>query len=169
MEAKVLLFSTILIFAYVSFPVYSWDDDECTYVIYVQTGNAKSATTYAKVNLELRDKYFNRLNITNLQSWGIMSKYHYYFKRGNLDTFAVKGKCLKGPICSMTLSHDNTGVSPGWYVDYVEVTSIAPSRGCRKINFPVNAWLAINEPPFGTASRGVYLCDDIIGDDGKCS
>lgn len=140
-------------------------DDDCTYVIYVQTGDAKYATTHATVNPQLRDKYFDLLNITNLQSYGVMGKQHYYFKEGNLDAFAIKGKCLRGPLCSMTLSHDNTGVSPDWYVDYVEVTAIAPNHGCRTTKFPVNAWIAGDKPPFGSASWGVYLCDEIINHD----
>lgn len=147
-------------------------DDECIYVVYVQTGNTEAATTHARVSLELRDKYVNRLNITNLQSWGLMGKHHYYdyFRRGNLDVFSVKGKCFNGPFCSMTLSHDNTGVSPSWHVDYVEVTSVAPNRHCRKIKFPVNAWLSVDQPPRGFASHGVYLCDEmIVADHANCS
>ncbi|XP_010670539.2 PLAT domain-containing protein 3 [Beta vulgaris subsp. vulgaris] len=160
MEAKLILFTSIFILA--PFSAFSWDD-YCTHVIDVKTGNGNSATTYATVSLEFRDKYINRLNITNLQSRGIMSKSHYYFRRGNLDTFAVKGRCFNTSICSMTLSHDNTGVSPDWYVDYVEITSITPNHGCRKLKFTVNAWLAADKPPLGSASRGVYLCDEIIG------
>ncbi|CAO2816109.1 unnamed protein product [Amaranthus hypochondriacus] len=169
MESKLLLFKIVfIILASLPFFVYSKDDD-CTYVIYVQTGRINHATTYATVSLELRDTYFDRLNLTNLQSWGIMSKNHYYFRRGNLDIFSMKGKCFKGPICSITLSHDNTGVSPSWYVDYVQLTTIAPSRGCRSTYFPINAWVAIDNWPYGSARRGVYLCDEIVRHERKCS
>ncbi|KAL2898170.1 PLAT domain-containing protein 3 [Bienertia sinuspersici] len=169
MEIKLLIFSIIFIVAFLLFPAYA-KDDVCTYIVYVQTRYAEDATTHANVKLVLRDTYFQDINITNLKSWGIMSKYHhYYFRRGNLDAFAFKGKCMKGPLCSMTLSHDNTCVAPSWYVDYVEVTAIAPNRGCRKIKFPVNAWVAVDKPPYGSARWGVYLCDEIVRDHGNCS
>ena len=138
-------------------------DRDCTYVIYVQTGDVQNAGTYATVSLELRDIYTNRVNITNLRSWGLMGgSWHDYFRRGNLDAFAGKGKCLEGPVCSITLSHDNSSIGPGWYVDFVDVTSVAPHGSCRKVRFPVNAWLAFDEPPYYSTRRGVYLCDEVV-------
>ncbi|KAK9741905.1 hypothetical protein RND81_03G136800 [Saponaria officinalis] len=169
MDVKLLiLWVTLFCASFLASNVYSWDNYDCTYVIYIKTGDTQTAGTHAKVSLELKDIYLNKVNVTNLSTHGVMGKWYEYFQSGNTDAFAIKAKCLKGPVCSITLSHDNSGFAPGWYVDSVDVTVISPRLGCRKTNFPIGGWLASDEAPFNTR-YGVYLCDEIVHFGSKCS
>ncbi|KAL9247774.1 hypothetical protein vseg_021169 [Gypsophila vaccaria] len=159
---------TFFLASFLASNVYSWDDYDCTYIIYVKTGDQPTAGTNAKVSLELKDIYLNKVNVTNISSHGVMgNKWYEYFQRGSMDAFAIKGKCLKGPVCGLTISHDNSGFAPDWYVDSVDVTAISPRRGCRKTNFHVNGWLAFDKAPYSTR-LGVYLCDEIVHFESNC-
>ena len=44
-----------------------------------------------------------------------------YFQEGEEDSFPISLPCLFLPLCSLTLSHDNTGPYPEWHVQKVAV------------------------------------------------
>ncbi|XP_054822965.1 PLAT domain-containing protein 3-like [Prosopis cineraria] len=123
--------------------------DQCRYIVRVKTGDRKDAGTDSIISLKL-SSFGNSFTINNLQDWGIMGPGHDYFERGNLDVFSGNGPCLR--VCGITVTSNGEGNKPGWYLDYVEVTSTGP-----KVAFPVNQWLALDEWPHHLYAN-VNLC-----------
>ncbi|PWA52987.1 root storage protein [Artemisia annua] len=117
----------------------------CVYTIFVKTGTADSAGTDATISLILNDAYGSEVNIPNLDRYGEMDPGHNYFENGNIDKFSITTSCMKSPVCSITLSSDNSGGKPGWYVDYVQVVTSKGAVG--DITFEFYGWLAEDEPP----------------------
>lgn len=77
-----------------------------------------------------------------------MGQGHDYFEIGELDIFSGKARCLPSPICLLSLTSDGSGVYPGWYVNYVEVTMIrVGAQYCVRQHFNVEQWLAPNDLP----------------------
>ncbi|XP_054823580.1 PLAT domain-containing protein 3-like [Prosopis cineraria] len=113
--------------------------NQCRYVVRVKTGDREHAGTNSVISLKL-SSLGNSFTINNLQNWGIMGPSHDYFERGNLDLFSGNGPCLR--VCAIAVASNGQGTKPGWYLDYVDVTSTGP-----KSAFSVNQWLAINEWP----------------------
>ncbi|KAK4268152.1 hypothetical protein QN277_024842 [Acacia crassicarpa] len=112
--------------------------NQCQYLVRVQTGDRSSAGTDSKISLKLFNTLSGEsLTVKNLEDWGIMAPGHNYFERGNLDVFSRSSPCID--VCAMTVTSDNTGYKPGWFLDFVEVT-ISGSIS-KKISFPVNRWL----------------------------
>ncbi len=58
------------------------------------------------------------------------------FENGQLDTAALSGVQNVGEITSITISHDNSGIGPGWYLEYVEIEVDG-----QKKRFVLNGWL----------------------------
>ncbi|KAL1198505.1 PLAT domain-containing protein 2 [Cardamine amara subsp. amara] len=77
-----------------------------------------------------------------------MGSGHNYNENGNLEIFTGKEKCLPSPICLLTLTSDGSGNKPGWYVDYVEVTTAKVGSVRTVQRFYVQQWLAIDESPY---------------------
>ncbi|KAM7059204.1 polycystin-1-like protein 3 [Molossus nigricans] len=105
------------------------------YLVQVSTGYRRRASTTAKVV------------ITLYGSEG-RSEPHYLcdsqkavFERGGLDIFLLSTQSSLGELHSLRLWHDNSGVSPAWYVNQVIVSDIA---GNRKWHFLCNCWLAVD-------------------------
>ncbi|PWA69347.1 root storage protein [Artemisia annua] len=109
-------------------------------------GTADSAGTDATISLILNDAYGSEVNIPNLDRYGEMDPGHNYFENGNIDKFSITTSCMKSPVCSITLSSDNSGGKPGWYVDYVQVVTSKGAVG--DITFEFYGWLAEDEPPY---------------------
>ncbi|XP_054823683.1 PLAT domain-containing protein 3-like [Prosopis cineraria] len=86
------------------------------------------------------DSSGNGFIINNVEDWGLMEARHDYFERGNLDVFSGTGPCIG--VCTIAVTSNGEGNKPGWYLDYVEVTSNG-----HKVSFPVNQWLALDEWP----------------------
>ncbi|KAF4010845.1 hypothetical protein G4228_001843 [Cervus hanglu yarkandensis] len=105
------------------------------YLIEVSTGYRRRAATTANVV------------ITLYGSEGRSEPHHLcdsqkaVFERGGLDVFLLGTPSSLGELHSLRLWHDNSGVSPSWYVSQVTVTDIA---GKRKWHFLCNCWLATN-------------------------
>ncbi|XP_028790933.1 PLAT domain-containing protein 3-like [Neltuma alba] len=116
---------------------------QCQYIVRVKTGDRNDAGTDSIIGLKLTSSSVNSFTVNNLQSWGIMAPGHDYFERGNLDVFSGRGTCLS--VCAVTVTSNGEGNKPGWYLDFVEITV---SGGLsRKVAFPVNQWLALDEWP----------------------
>nr|XP_023493010.1 polycystic kidney disease protein 1-like 3 isoform X3 [Equus caballus] len=105
------------------------------YLIEVSTGYRRRATTTAKVV------------ITLYGSEGQSEPHHLcdsqkaVFERGGLDVFLLSARSSLGDLHSLRLWHDNSGVSPSWYVNQVIVSDVA---GKRKWHFLCNCWLAMD-------------------------
>ncbi|XP_028761123.1 PLAT domain-containing protein 3-like [Neltuma alba] len=116
---------------------------QCQYIVRVKTGDRKDAGTDSVIGLKLTSSSGDSFTVNNLQSWGIMAPGHDYFERGNLDVFSGTGTCLS--VCDITVTSNGEGNKPGWYLDFVDITV---SGGLsRKVAFPVNQWLALDEWP----------------------
>ncbi|KAL0711232.1 hypothetical protein Bca4012_018210 [Brassica carinata] len=117
--------------------------EECTYTIGIQTGTRADSGTDSVIGVVLADKSGEYTEFKNL---GISTR-HDYFENGDFDEYSGTGSCLPGPVCYMKLTSDGSGNKPGWYVEYVDVTTDkAGSRG-KFIRFSVEQWLAIDENP----------------------
>lgn len=119
--------------------------------MYVQTGNIPYAGTTSNITIFLSDNTKAELPIVNLQSWGLMGPTHNYFRPGEVDLFAGKGPCLRGPVCGLILVLDGFD---SWYCDYIEVTTVGLGKSCSYKHFVVNKWFDVN------AGTAVILQDE---------
>ncbi|XP_039707853.1 polycystin-1-like protein 3 isoform X3 [Pteropus medius] len=105
------------------------------YLIQVSTGYRRKASTTAKVV------------ITLYGSEGQSEPHHLcdsqkvVFERGGLDVFLLSTQSSLRELHSLRLWHDNSGVSPSWYVNEVIVSDMA---GKRKWHFLCDCWLAMD-------------------------
>ncbi|XP_027078126.1 PLAT domain-containing protein 3-like [Coffea eugenioides] len=124
-------------------------DPDCVYTLYIRTGSVFRAGTDSSISLTLYDANGYGMQIDNLVTWGgLMGPDYDYFERRNLDIFSGRGRCLVGPVCSMNLTSDGSGFNPGWYVNYVEVTTTGVHTACFQEQFTVEQWLATDVLPF---------------------
>ncbi|XP_054823201.1 PLAT domain-containing protein 3-like [Prosopis cineraria] len=131
-----LLFQLSLLINFVA--IASSQFQQCRYIVRVKTGDRQDAGTNSIISLRISSPY-NSITIDNIEDWGIMGPGHDYFERGNLDIFSGMGPCLS--VCSLVVTSNGQGNQPGWYLDYVDITSIGP-----KVTFMVNQWLALESP-----------------------
>ena len=124
-------------------------DDDCVYTIYAQTGWGIGSGTDSIIGLKLYDTNGSLVDIENLVAWGgLMGPDHDYFESGNLDIFSGRGRCLDEPVCAINVTSDGSGILPGWYCEYVQVTSIGPQIPCAQQNFKIEQWIAPEIYPF---------------------
>lgn len=122
---------------------------KCVYTIYIRTGSILKAGTDSKLTVDMWGQNGDGVRITDIESWGgLMGQNYDYFERGNLDVFSGRGPCLEKPICAMRLVSDGSGPHPGWYCNYVEVTTTGPHIQCAQQRFDVEQWLATNAYPY---------------------
>ncbi|XP_051143532.1 PLAT domain-containing protein 3-like [Andrographis paniculata] len=142
-----LLLSTLLCLSS-SFSSSTKMQNKCVYTIYARTGSIVKAGTDSRVSLVLGDSSGNSVWIPNLKHWGLMGQDHDYFERANLDIFTGRGRCMGRPVCRVNVTSDGSGTRPGWYLNYVEVTSTGPHIPCSQSLFHVEQWLALDVPPY---------------------
>ncbi|PSR93319.1 PLAT domain-containing protein [Actinidia chinensis var. chinensis] len=121
---------------------------DCVYTLYIQTGWGITAGTNSKISATLGDSMGRSVWAPDLEDWGLMGWDHDYFERANLDIFAGRGPCFRGPLCRLNLTSDGSGAHHGWFCEYVEVTSTGPHTECSQTLFYVNQWLVSNAPPY---------------------
>uniref|UniRef100_A0A671EH09 Polycystin 1 like 3, transient receptor potential channel interacting n=1 Tax=Rhinolophus ferrumequinum TaxID=59479 RepID=A0A671EH09_RHIFE len=105
------------------------------YLIQVSTGYRRKASTTAKVIITL---YGSEGRTEPHHLWDSQKA---VFERGGLDVFLLSTQSSLGELHSLRLWHDNSGVSPSWYVNQVIVSDMA---GKRKWHFLCNCWLAVD-------------------------
>ncbi|PIN26759.1 hypothetical protein CDL12_00478 [Handroanthus impetiginosus] len=142
----------------------SADRPECIYGIYVQTGTVPRAGTHSVISLTLSDEFAWRLEIPNLEDWGLMGPGHNYFETGQLDIFGGKGPCLAGQACGLNLTSDGSGPYHAWYCDYVKVVTFGVEKECSQEHFAVNQWLS-KDPPY-KLSTAINKCIPRMGING---
>ncbi|XP_075870025.1 lipoxygenase homology domain-containing protein 1 [Nelusetta ayraudi] len=111
--------------------------EETTYTIQIKTGDVAAAGTDAKVwiivfgengdtgTLLLRDS--NKSN---------------KFERKQVDMFRFSDILSLGELSKVRVWHNNSGVAPGWFLEYVEVKDELLDKTFR---FPCDRWLAKND------------------------
>ncbi|XP_016364977.1 lipoxygenase homology domain-containing protein 1-like [Sinocyclocheilus rhinocerous] len=118
-----------------------------TFTMRVKTGEKKSAGTDANVYAILYGTK-DDTGIINLKS----SKNHRNkFELGLIDEFTIEAVDI-GKLKRIRIGHDNAGVSPGWFLDWVEID--APSLG-QLLRFPCGRWLDKGKDD-GAIDRDLY-------------
>ncbi|KAJ4849050.1 hypothetical protein Tsubulata_031308 [Turnera subulata] len=142
MEPKTVLLASLLFFCFSA----SVSAEKCVYSLQVKTGTMLWAGTDSKISLNLMTETGEVVSVDNLESWGIMGDDYDYFEQGKLDIFSGIDKCLSGPVCKMNVTSDGEGLHPGWYLCYIDVTTIKPGAKCSHQKFVVDQWLDAEAP-----------------------
>ena len=121
------------------------------YQIAVVTGDKLGAGTDACVYATLfgpRGKHTPRIPLK--------SKERDLFERGKTDLFKIFTNYV-GPIQKIRIEHDNTGKSPGWFLERIVITDLKNP----KVNYfcPCGKWLDRNEDD-GLICRDLVATDD---------
>uniref|UniRef100_A0A803U0L0 Lipoxygenase homology PLAT domains 1 n=1 Tax=Anolis carolinensis TaxID=28377 RepID=A0A803U0L0_ANOCA len=117
------------------------------YEVVTVTGDIRGAGTDANVFVIL----FGEFGIT--PKVHLTSKSCSAFERSKTDVFRVRTNNV-GTIKKIRIEHDNTSMSPSWYLDRVIVTDM--SRPHLRFYFPCNNWLSKDD------GDGLYV-RDLIG------
>ncbi|CAL1530708.1 unnamed protein product [Lymnaea stagnalis] len=123
-------------------------DGDYKYQISIVTGRCIGAGTTANIGLKLygtQDKGKAR----NLTKPGA-------FHRNCHDTFIVAYDANLGDITKILVWHDNTGLSPSWYLSHIEVKDVQTKK---KFTFLVNSWLSL-EMDNGILQKLVIAADE---------
>ncbi|KAK0047965.1 polycystin-1 [Biomphalaria pfeifferi] len=118
------------------------------YKITIVTGRSFGAGTSANVGLKL---YGNQCKgqMRHLTKMGA-------FQRNCHDSFLVAFDTSLGEVTKMMIWHDNSGLSPSWYLSHVIVQDVQTKT---KYTFIVNSWLSL-EMEDGTIQKTVMVADD---------
>uniref|UniRef100_A0A6B2KWS8 PLAT domain-containing protein n=1 Tax=Arcella intermedia TaxID=1963864 RepID=A0A6B2KWS8_9EUKA len=105
-----------------------------TYEVSVKTGSNRGSGTDANVFIEIKGKKLTsgKRKLDNM--WN-------NFEAGQTDKFLIESIDV-GTVKSIIIGHDNTGVGPGWYVDWISVVNLSRKK---TYNFPVSRWFAKDE------------------------
>ncbi|KAJ8405697.1 hypothetical protein AAFF_G00316770 [Aldrovandia affinis] len=121
-----------------------------TYTLKIKTGDKKYAGTDANVFAILYGEKDDS-GIINLKA---CKSHKNKFERAMVDEFSVEAVDI-GTLRKLRIGHDNSGGSPGWFLDWVEIN--APSLG-QKLRFPCGRWLDRGEDD-GVIIRDLYPTD----------
>ncbi|XP_029436484.1 lipoxygenase homology domain-containing protein 1 [Rhinatrema bivittatum] len=108
-----------------------------TYTVRVKTGDKKNSGTDANVFLIL----YGAIDDTGFVNLKASKTNKNKYERGKTDVFTVEAVNI-GELKKLKIGHDNTGNSPGWFLDWVEID--APSLG-QCMRFPCGRWLDKSE------------------------
>ncbi|KAL6113992.1 loxhd1 [Pungitius sinensis] len=111
--------------------------EKTTYIIQVQTGDAGGAGTDANVFVMVFGEYGDTGTLPLKQSTNRNK-----FERKMKDVFRFPDMLSLGELSKIRVWHDDTGPSPGWRLDYIDVKDEAMDQTFR---FPCDRWLAKNE------------------------
>ena len=113
-----------------AFPDY--DFTPVTYLVTVFTGDRLGAATDARVSVELHGENGHSGKQPLLGKAGAPEP----FQRGARDRFKIDWPDL-GRLREITLSHSNTGMTPGWFVDKVLIQNLKTKK---KWTYTVHRW-----------------------------
>uniref|UniRef100_F7CL93 Lipoxygenase homology PLAT domains 1 n=1 Tax=Ornithorhynchus anatinus TaxID=9258 RepID=F7CL93_ORNAN len=125
--------------------------EDNSYEVQVITGKVPNAGTDANVFLNIYGEEYGDTGERPLWSSENMNK----FEEGQVDTFTINAIDL-GPLKKLRIRHDNSGNSPGWFLDRVEVTD---QNNEITYYFPCQRWLAVDEDD-GQISRELVPVDE---------
>ncbi|KAL1253398.1 hypothetical protein QQF64_018091 [Cirrhinus molitorella] len=104
-----------------------------TFTMRVKTGEKKNAGTDANVFTIL----YGTKDDTGIINLKASKNYKNKFELGLIDEFTIEAVDI-GKLKRIRIGHDNAGISPGWFLDWVEID--APSLG-QLLRFPCGRWL----------------------------
>ncbi|KAM4708199.1 lipoxygenase homology domain-containing protein 1 [Discoglossus pictus] len=110
--------------------------DTTTYVIQVKTSDVSGAGTDANVFLILFGENGDSGTLALKQSNNSNK-----FERNQMDVFRFPELLSLGDLCKVRVWHDNSGIGPGWHLEFVEVKDETMSKSFR---FQCDRWLAKN-------------------------
>lgn len=113
------------------------------YNVTVKTGNRGSAGTDANVYITIWG------NTSELIKQKLDKPGYNDFERNDCDSYLLSTtEGVLGNILGIKLEHDNTGVGPGWYVDWVKIEDFGTNTYGPAISekiYKVDRWLAKDE------------------------
>ncbi|XP_028915161.1 lipoxygenase homology domain-containing protein 1 [Ornithorhynchus anatinus] len=123
------------------------------YEVEIVTGDMGYAGTNARVYMQIYGE-LGKTEVLHLTSRTNV------FEQGATDTFQVDTFTINaidlGPLKKLRIRHDNSGNSPGWFLDRVEVTD---QNNEITYYFPCQRWLAVDEDD-GQISRELVPVDE---------
>ncbi|KAM6289832.1 lipoxygenase homology domain-containing protein 1 [Aegotheles albertisi] len=111
--------------------------EENTYEVHVLTGDVWGAGTDANVFLSIYGVERGDTGERQLKRSNNLNK----FEKGQVDVFIVKAIDL-GELKKLRIRHDNSGASPSWFLERVEIVDLKEST---TYYFPCQRWLAVEE------------------------
>ncbi|XP_064294800.1 lipoxygenase homology domain-containing protein 1 [Phalacrocorax carbo] len=111
--------------------------EENTYEVRVLTGNMWGAGTDANVFLSIYGIGRGDTGERQLKRSNNLNK----FEKGQVDVFTIKAIDL-GELKKLRIRHDNSGASPSWFLERVEIVDLKEST---TYYFPCQRWLAVEE------------------------
>ncbi|KFQ09587.1 Lipoxygenase homology domain-containing protein 1, partial [Leptosomus discolor] len=108
-----------------------------TYEVHILTGNIWGAGTDANVFLSIYGVGRGDTGERQLKRSNNLNK----FEKGQVDVFTVKAIDL-GELKKLRIRHDNSGASPSWFLERVEIVDLKEST---TYYFPCQRWLAVEE------------------------
>ncbi|XP_059690106.1 lipoxygenase homology domain-containing protein 1 [Gavia stellata] len=111
--------------------------EENTYEVHVLTGNVWGAGTDANVFLSIYGVGRGDTGERQLKRSNNLNK----FEKGQVDVFTIKAIDL-GELKKLRIRHDNSGASPSWFLERVEIVDLKEST---TYYFPCQRWLAVEE------------------------
>ncbi|XP_068508966.1 lipoxygenase homology domain-containing protein 1 [Syngnathus scovelli] len=108
-----------------------------TYVVQVKTGDVTGAGTDANVWIII----FGENGDTGTLALKECNKSN-KFERKQMDTFRFVDILSLGDLSKVRVWHDNSGLAPGWQLDYIDVKDELMDKTFR---FPCDRWLAKND------------------------
>uniref|UniRef100_A0A8B9N717 Lipoxygenase homology domains 1 n=1 Tax=Accipiter nisus TaxID=211598 RepID=A0A8B9N717_9AVES len=108
-----------------------------TYEVHVLTGNVWGAGTDANVFLSIYGVGRGDTGERQLKRSNNLNK----FEKGQVDVFTIKAIDL-GELKKLRIRHDNSGASPSWFLERVEIVDLKEST---TYYFPCQRWLAVEE------------------------
>ncbi|XP_038126404.1 polycystic kidney disease 1 like 1 [Cyprinodon tularosa] len=131
-------------------------EDPYLYAVCIHTGLYSAAHMTAKVYIALYgEDGFSQTK--ELQNPGCT-----LFRRNTKDTFILSATESLGPVWGVHIWHDNSGLSPDWYLKEVVVSEVkrAPAEA-RSWQFVSECWLAVNKVD-GQVERMLRVCSQEI-------
>ncbi|XP_054850621.1 polycystin-1 [Eublepharis macularius] len=120
------------------------------YEILVKTGWGSGSGTTAHVGIALygMDNKSGHRHLDNEDA----------FHRNSLDIFQIATEQSLGMVWKIRVWHDNKGLSPSWYLQYVIVRDL---QTCENFHFLVNDWLSVeSEENDGLVEREALAADE---------
>jgi len=106
---------------------------DVNYTLSLKTGDKAGAGTDSKV-------YFRMIGEIGSSSEVMLDSTDAQLERDMVDEFQITSEDV-GPITKVIIRHDNTGLAPGWYLQWAKVKD---DQG-RDYHFECNEWLAKGE------------------------
>ncbi|XP_023678721.2 lipoxygenase homology domain-containing protein 1 isoform X1 [Paramormyrops kingsleyae] len=111
--------------------------EKTTYTIQVKTSDVSAAGTDANVFLIIFGEYGDTGKLA-LKECNKANK----FERKQTDTFRFADVLSLGDLSKVRVWHDNSGLAPGWHIEYIDVKDEILDQTFR---FPCDRWLAKSE------------------------